>query len=504
MIKRKKVGVSGVLPFQNHNRIITMAQIVKNNLLPDAFVSTISDIMPSAFSLEEFEEICHKPLRKSIRVNTVKCSVEKFKLLAKDKNWELEPIPWCKEGFWITEESSTPLGNSFEHMAGLFYIQEASSMLPVEALFQHEGFELVLDMAAAPGSKTTQLAAKMDNSGLLVANEYAASRIKILNGNVSRCGIINTVLTHHDARVFGAWLHERFDAILLDAPCSGEGSLRKDKDAMKNWSLESVYDIANTQKDLITSAFNALKPGGTLVYSTCTLNKFENQEVAQYLLEQFGSSVEVLPLSELFDGCDKVLTDEGYLHVFPQVFDCEGFFIAKFRKLNSSALPAGKKKIAKFPFTLTSKKQVETINQTLKQALGFTIPQTLTLWERDNEIWLFPAGFKEFAGEMRYQRIGLKLAETHKKGFKWQHQAIIALATVENSNHVSLDINDAREWFKGRDIRPNYLDDVMTSKQKTGEVIVAYQGEVIGLGKWVSNRIKNGLPRELVRDNNLF
>ncbi|GAL21235.1 ribosomal RNA small subunit methyltransferase F [Vibrio maritimus] len=225
--------------------------------------------------MTDFVEACRKPLRKSIRVNTLKTTVDAFKINAQNKGWILNPIPWCQEGFWIeADESEVPLGNTAEHMAGLFYIQEASSMLPPSALYAGEDsdYEAVLDMAAAPGSKTTQLAALMENSGVLVANEFAASRVKVLHANIERCGVRNAALSNYDARVFGGWLPEQFDAILLDAPCSGEGTVRKDPDAMKNWSLNSTAEIAATQKDLIESAFHALKVGGNLVYSTCALS----------------------------------------------------------------------------------------------------------------------------------------------------------------------------------------------------------------------------------------
>ncbi|CCK02975.1 Ribosomal RNA small subunit methyltransferase F [Cronobacter sakazakii 701] len=136
----------------------------------------------------------------------------------------------------------------------------------------------VMDVAAAPGSKTTQIAALMQNQGFILANEYSASRVKVLHANISRCGIHNVGLTHFDGRVFGAALPEQFNAILLDAPCSGEGVVRKDPDALRNWSPQSNQEIAATQRELIESAFHALAPGGTLVYSTCTLNREENQE----------------------------------------------------------------------------------------------------------------------------------------------------------------------------------------------------------------------------------
>jgi len=233
--------------------------------IPEDFLKNIEETMPKHLDMESFIAACKRPLRKSIRVNTLKISVEEFLLRAKEKGWSLEPVPWCETGFWITaDESIIPLGNTAEHMAGLFYIQEASSMMPVSALFMGDDkFQSVLDTAAAPGSKTTQIAAKMNNEGVLVANEYAASRVKVLHANIERCGVRNAALSNFDGRVFGGWLPEQFDAVLLDAPCSGEGIIRKDPDAMKNWSRESVIDIAATQKDLIESAFHALKPNGT-------------------------------------------------------------------------------------------------------------------------------------------------------------------------------------------------------------------------------------------------
>ncbi|NAX35273.1 NOL1/NOP2/sun family putative RNA methylase, partial [Vibrio sp. V29_P1S30P107] len=262
-----------------------------NVALPEEFLATIAEILPPHLNLSDFIQACQRPLRKSIRVNTLKITVSDFMQQAQSKGWQLDAIPWCDCGFWITaDESEVPLGNTAEHMAGLFYIQEASSMMPVSALFMQQTatFDAVLDMAAAPGSKTTQMAALMDNQGVLVANEYSASRVKILHANIERCGIRNVALSNFDGQVFGGWLPEQFDAVLLDAPCSGEGTVRKDPDAMKNWSKSSVLSIACTQKSLIESAFQALKVGGIMVYSTCTLSREENQDICWHLKKAYG------------------------------------------------------------------------------------------------------------------------------------------------------------------------------------------------------------------------
>ncbi|MBV7296869.1 16S rRNA (cytosine(1407)-C(5))-methyltransferase RsmF [Enterovibrio paralichthyis] len=471
-----------------------------NIKIPDLFLQQIEQILPSHLSMTDFIEACKRPLRRSLRVNTLKISVEAFLERAAEKGWKLTPVPWCDTGFWIDDynEEIVPLGNTAEHMAGLFYIQEASSMLPVTALFENAPeFERVLDMAAAPGSKTTQIAAALGNSGLLVANEYSASRVKVLHANLLRCGVTNSALTNYDGRVFGGWLPETFDAILLDAPCSGEGTIRKDADAFSNWSLESVKEIADTQRDLITSAFHALKPGGVMVYSTCTLNHDENQDICHYLKETFGDAVAFEPLNGLFEGADKACTEDGFLHVFPQIFDSEGFFVARLRKTEAVDSEMVKKRPRKFPFQKANAKDSDAAKQALRDTLGLDVPSDSNIWLRDKEVWLFPAPIEAILPEIKFDRIGLKLAETHKKGYRWQHETIMALAKGNEDNCIDLTVEDAKEWYMGRDIRPQNLSG-------SGEVIITYRNQPIGIGKWVGNRIKNGLPRELVRDVNLF
>lgn len=468
--------------------------------LPQQFLEIIESIMPANLSMESFIAACQRPLRKSIRVNTLKISVAQFCQRAAKYNWQLTPIPWCENGFWIeADESTSPLGNSAEHLCGLFYIQEASSMLPVSALFhqQANSFSSILDMAAAPGSKTTQIASLMNNQGILVANEFSATRVKVLHANIERCGVRNAALTNFDGAIFGSWLPEQFDAVLIDAPCSGEGTIRKDPDAMKNWSIDSIQNIANTQKILIESAFQALKIGGELVYSTCTLSREENQDVCYFLQQKFGHAVEFISLVDLFEGAEQALTAEGFLHVFPQIYDSEGFFVAKIRKIASVETPVVKKRLGKFPFMPMSAKETQAVELALQQSLNITLPNDTSLWLRDKDIWLFPTALEPMLNQLRFSRMGIKIAEVHNHGYRWQHQVATSLATGTESQSIELSIEEAREWYMGRDIRP----EIPSGK---GELFVCYQGCPIGIGKWVGNRVKNGLPRELVKDNNLF
>lgn len=372
-------------------------------------------------------------------------------------------------------------------------------MLPVTALFSGNASpERVMDMAAAPGSKTTQMAACMHNRGTILANEFSASRVKVLHANLSRCGVSNTAMTHFDGRVFGPALPECFDAVLLDAPCSGEGVIRKDADALRNWSEASTAEIAATQQDLINSAFHALRPGGTLIYSTCTLNRTENQAVIAWLMAQYPDAVEIEPLGGLFDGADRAVTPEGFLHVFPQLFDSEGFFVARLRKTASvPPLPVPGYKVGKPPFTpLNRKEQQEVTAAAARSGLRWDEAE-LALWQRDKELWLFPRAMESLLGRVRFSRIGLKLAETFPKGYRWQHEAAIALADITVAHAIELTASEAEEWYRGRDIYPD-------RDLPGNELIICYQQQPIGLAKKVGNRIKNNYPRDLVRDGKLF
>ncbi|MDI3362179.1 16S rRNA (cytosine(1407)-C(5))-methyltransferase RsmF [Lelliottia sp. V89_10] len=466
--------------------------------LPDEFLAQMREALPAHLSMDDFIAACQRPLRRSIRVNTLKMSVADFLALVSPYRWQLTPVPWCAEGFWIErdDEDALPLGSTAEHLSGLFYIQEASSMLPVAALFADNNQPArVMDVAAAPGSKTTQIAARMGNQGAILANEFSASRVKVLHANISRCGISNVALTHFDGRVFGAAVPESFDAILLDAPCSGEGVVRKDPDALKNWSVASNLEIAATQRELIDSAFHALRPGGTLIYSTCTLNREENESVCLWLKEQYPQAVEFLPLDRLFDGAKEALTPEGFLHVFPQIFDCEGFFVARLRKTAAiDALPAPKFKVGNFPFAPLKGRETAQITEAANK-VGLHWDDNLRLWQRDKEIWLFPVEIEPLIGKVRFSRIGMRLAEVHNKGYRWQHEAVIALARDENT--FALTHKEAEEWYRGRDVYPE-------ATPPADEMIVTYQGFPLGLAKKVGSRLKNSYPRELVRDGRLF
>ncbi|AIF68979.1 tRNA methyltransferase [Palaeococcus pacificus DY20341] len=282
---------------------------------------------------KEFWELMKAPLRQSIRINTLKAPFDYIVKRLKER-YELEPIPWVKEGFFInTREFSTMI----EHALGLVFPQEASSMIPPVVLDPKPG-ELILDMAAAPGAKTTQIAQYMENEGCLVANDMKKWRVNILRSNLNRFGVLNALVTQKDGTYFGRF-KETFDKILLDAPCTSVGMVRKSFKFAKDWKIDRVYMYSKIQKKLILAAYKALKPGGTLVYSTCTVDPFENEEVVDFLLMKTDAKLEKikLPLKSTppileFDGHKYSEEVKKCLRLHPQDNNTEAFFVAKIRK----------------------------------------------------------------------------------------------------------------------------------------------------------------------------
>ena len=285
-------------------------------------------------SIDEFCEYCTRPLNKSIRVNTLKISIAKLK--ARLKDYEFKQVPWCKEGFWI-KGPRTDLGNLLEHSLGYFYIQEAASMIPPIVLDPKED-DLVLDLAAAPGSKTTQIACLMKNKGLLIANDVKYDRLKALSINLQRLGILNTIVTLKSNYGFK---DIKFDKILLDAPCSGSGAIRKSLKTLDMWNPNMLINLSGTQKKLILNAFDNLKDNGTLVYSTCSIDPEENEAVIDFLLKNRNAKLEKIDLDiksspVILDYDKRHFNDEikKCFRIWPQDNDTEGFFVAKIKKIN--------------------------------------------------------------------------------------------------------------------------------------------------------------------------
>ncbi|MBI2650585.1 NOL1/NOP2/sun family putative RNA methylase [Candidatus Woesearchaeota archaeon] len=288
---------------------------------------------------EEFRQCSLSFLRRSIRVNTLKIPINDLKKRL-EKNWDLEQIPWCREGFWIehVKKERRDVGNLIEHSLGYFYLQEAASMIPPIVL-EPKPSDIVLDIAASPGSKTTQIAQYMQNKGILIANDYTYERMKPLSINLQRCGVTNAIITLME----GQWFKKsgiEFDKVLVDAPCSGNGTIRKSLKTIGIWNPDMVRRLSITQKQLIETGFNLLKENGTLVYSTCSLEPEENEEVVDFLINKYGNAkLEEIKLklkrsNPILEFENKKYSDEAKkcLRIWPQDNDTEGFFVAKIKK----------------------------------------------------------------------------------------------------------------------------------------------------------------------------
>lgn len=250
--------------------------------------------------MKDFEIALSTPLKKTIRVNTNKISIEDFKTLALKNNWVLTETSLGENMFYIDrEDTSLALGNTLEHVAGYFYVQElaaSSSPYYMSEDTIDETEYTILDMSASPGWKTTQLSEYYPNS-LIIANEIDKSRMRQLHENTDRLGAKNCFVTNYDWRHFKNH-PETFDKILLDAPCSGEWTAYKTDDALKYWNLKNIKRVAKLQFQLLESAFIALKVWGELVYSTCTLNRLENEDIINKLTDKYGDYFRIISLNE--------------------------------------------------------------------------------------------------------------------------------------------------------------------------------------------------------------
>ncbi|MEM2933132.1 MAG: RsmB/NOP family class I SAM-dependent RNA methyltransferase [Candidatus Pacearchaeota archaeon] len=304
------------------------------------FFLRISKILKNKNDIEKFFDKCYEPMLFSIRVNTLKISIEKLKARLEEK-WDIEQMQkyGLEEAFVIkTQLTSGELGNAPEHLLGYYYAQSLSSMLPAKVLMPSE-YSLVLDCCAAPGSKTTHLAALMKNTGLMIANDANWERGIALASNLQRCGVINTLVTIMPIKKLAKEIRQKtFDYILADVPCSNEGAIRKNITLFKTWNLKTIRRLSWIQKKILMNIIPLLRNDNILVYSTCTLSHEENEGVIDYVLKRFPLKIEKIKL--------KIPTRQGIcewegksynkelkkaVRIMPQDFNSEGFFIAKLK-----------------------------------------------------------------------------------------------------------------------------------------------------------------------------
>lgn len=315
--------------------------------LKELFVERMSELLKDKNDLKKYLEILNIQPVNSIRCNKLKISPEKLlKRLKENYNWKINQ-PWKDyPEVMIVESNLMPgeLGRATEHLLGYYYIQELSSMLPIIAL-KPQPHEKILDLCASPGSKTTQTASEMGNTGLIIANEKSLGRIKILASNLERCGVTNTIITLEDGIKLCKELHKekiKFDKILVDAPCSGEGTLRSSLATYRMWSINTVKALSKIQRKLFSSAFEILENGGQIIYSTCTHAPEEDEEIVDYALKEFKEKIKIeqikIPVVSrpgIQKWKEKEYSEEVKYacRIYPHDNNTEGFFLTKFTKI---------------------------------------------------------------------------------------------------------------------------------------------------------------------------
>jgi len=322
---------------------------MKSRKIPEAkplFLERMQELLTDKKDYENYIEILKTLPKKSIRCNTLKISPAELKKKLEKYKWKIIQ-PWEKYPEIMTinaELEPGELGRSLEHLLGYYYIQELASMLPIIALKPKED-KRILDLCAAPGSKTTQIASALKNTGLIVANELSMGRIKILASNLERCGVTNTIITKKEGGALCNRFQKQeisFDKILVDAPCSGEGTLRSTYKTYLMWNIKTIKSLPRIQKNLFMQAFKILEVGGEIIYSTCTHAPEENEGVVNEILEELKDQIEIkkisLPIKTrkgITKWKDKKYSSKTKLccRVYPQDNNTEGFFLAKFKKL---------------------------------------------------------------------------------------------------------------------------------------------------------------------------
>jgi NOL1/NOP2/sun family putative RNA methylase len=315
----------------------------------ELFEKRIEILLPDKKDREEFWKISHTPPIDSIRCNTLKISPQELKNRLEKYGWKLKELSQDYPEILIIQKESNlkpgELGKSVEHLLGYYYVQDISSMMPMIALHPTET-DFILDLCASPGSKTTQAGAMMNNKGTIVANEVSLGRIAILNSNLERCGVSNTIVVKKDGVQFCKKAEKekiQFDKILVDAPCSGEGTLRKSPKTFNIWNLKVIEGMAKIQKKLTSEALKILKVGGEMIYSTCTLSPEENEEVVNFLKKNFDVAIEKpdIPMKfreGLTEWKEKKFDTQlkNCCRIYPQDNNSDGFFLAKLKKIGAS------------------------------------------------------------------------------------------------------------------------------------------------------------------------
>ena len=426
----------------------------------------------------------------ALRFNTLKVQSpeERMRILKTLKISSDKKVSWANEAYYF-DENVRP-GKHPYHEMGLYYIQEPSAMSAAALLAPKPGMR-VLDLCAAPGGKSTQLAAYLGDSGLLVSNEINTQRSRILSQNIERMGIKNAIVTNEDSFVLASHFPGFFNAIQVDAPCSGEGMFRKLPEAIEQWSMENVAICAERQKEILDNAAVMLKPGGTIVYSTCTFSKEENEDVIEYFLERHPD-----------------FTLEEMERFWPHKVDGEGHFVAKLvrRGCVDTDLKADRKtkknKNSKNRKNETKPALTKENMKLLSEFLDETISEDVAAWIKNSRLVMFgeqlyrlPDMEVDIKG-LKVQRAGLHIGEFKKQRFEPSHSLALALKLNDAKNLVKLTCDNPQTigFFNGQSVM---LSDEQAAECKKGWALVCVDGYPAGWGKVNGAQVKNHYPKGL-------
>ena len=462
--------------------------------LPGEFLKEMQGLLGDEY--EDFLASYNNEYMRGIRCNTLKVTPEVFE---KTVPFVSGKIPWTENGYYTNEEEQ-PAKHPY-YFAGLYYIQEPSAMLPAALLDVKPG-DRVLDLCAAPGGKTTELGAKLKGKGMLVSNDISASRAKALVKNVELFGIKNAVVVSEAPEKLAERFEGYFDKILVDAPCSGEGMFRKVHSIAKNWEQYGSQYYADIQRTVLPAAVKMLRPGGMMLYSTCTFSKLEDEDSIRFILDNFPD-MEVADAIDFddprFAGFCRGFVDGGdtsinkTIRLFPHKVHGEGHYAALLRKKGpeSNAEDTGYKTndpdAANDYDTRTRAKYKKISDEAFDffEKLGMEVDAS-RLWVNDNKIFLLPADMPDFS-RLRVLRTGLFLGEMKTGRFEPSQSLALALSTKEYKNVLDLSVTDERavRYLKCESI------DVEDGEAVDGYCLVAIDGYPLGWAKIDKGRLKN-------------
>ncbi|WP_277465433.1 rRNA cytosine-C5-methyltransferase [Parabacteroides sp. PF5-6] len=443
--------------------------------LPPEFITRTQDLLgPEAFA--SFVDALKEEPPVSIRINRSK-GIEPP---------EHEAVAWCDTGYYLPERPSFTFDPLFH--AGTYYVQEASSMFLEQAIRQyvHEPV-CCLDLCAAPGGKSTHLSSLLPEGSLLVSNEVIRSRSHILAENLSKWGHPNTIVTQNDPAEIGRLTH-LFDLIVTDVPCSGEGMFRKDPESINEWSVANVNLCAARQRRILQDVWEALKPGGLLIYSTCTYNTEENEENIQYLIEALEAEALPIAVNDAWNVSGPLKHDNPVYRFFPHKTRGEGFFLAVVRKAEAV--------VQTVRYRAKNKKEKGKVTPTLPLSVKDWLadPTTFQWHFQQEKLLAIPAAwfdtYRLLADALRIVSAGIALGEVKGKDFIPDHALAISHAfRREAFPAIELSRNDAIRYLQ-KETFP------LPEGTEKGYVLLTYQNHPLGFVKNLGNRANNLYPAE--------